>query len=157
MGIQHGIEAELKNDKISSSCEDSSQITNKGETKNEEGIKQETKMKRKDSQTETKEKVKANQEIPQNKAKDKEKANQGTMLESGDRKSESKGGVSTPLKKGEQYLSVKKRGGNMCEATNHHQKKGGETIKETLTDEKFIKGAGIGFVTGAVAGGFITH
>merc|ERR1712124_41655 len=100
MGIQHGIEAELKNDKISSSCEDSSQITNKGETKNEEGIKQETKMKRKDSQTETKEKVKANQETPQNKAK--EKANQGTMLESGDRKSESKGGVSTPLKKGEQ-------------------------------------------------------
>ena len=32
-----------------------------------------------------------------------------------------------------------------------------ETIKETVTDSKFVMGAGTGFVAGALTGGFLTH
>ena len=32
-----------------------------------------------------------------------------------------------------------------------------DTIKETVTDSKFVMGAGTGFVAGALTGGFLTH
>merc|ERR1711988_1150363 len=81
--------------------------------------------------------------------KQKENPNQKAEGNNGDRQFESK----------EEQISSQLEE-NVSKGTHQQKRKSNkkvEKIKSTVTDKKFLQGTVVGFVAGAVAGGFVTH